>query len=242
MLIYPAIDLRQQQCVRLLQGDYAQQTVYSSDPFAVAQSYQQQGASYLHVVDLDGAQAVEHNQHGLICDVIKAVKKLQVQVGGGIRSAEHIEMLLQAGAQRVIVGSLAVTQMEQVSDWLKQFGGKRISLAFDVKLQDAVAYVTTAAWQKISDVTLNDLLDYYQAQPLQHILVTDIQQDGTLQGPNIALYRTIKKQFPQLLLQASGGVGCLKDLTVLKAAQIDAAIVGKALYENRFSLQEALAC
>lgn len=242
MVIYPAIDCRNNRCVRLYQGDYQQETVYGDSPLEMVNAFVSEGASCLHVVDLDGAQDPTNHQAAMIGDLIKSTS-LCVQVGGGIRTFEQIEAYLEHGATRVIIGSLAVTAPELVQDWLQKLGGERLVLAFDVMLNEqAQPRVATHAWQKISPYTLNELIAAYEVCGLQHVLCTDISKDGTLKGPNTELYASLLKAFPTLSLQASGGIGALADVERLKKVGVSGAIIGRALYEKRFSLREALLC
>lgn len=242
MIIYPAIDLRNGQCVRLYQGDYAQQTIYDADPFARITQFVDDGAAWLHIVDLDGAKNPEQSQRALIAQLIEN-STASVQIGGGIRSQQHIMQLLDHGAARVIIGSLAITAPKQVCEWLNYFGCDRIVLAFDIT-HNAVKQpvIATHAWQTVSQSSLFEVIDCYQSAGLKHVICTDITRDGTLTGPNHDLYRKILDKFPNLQLQASGGVHTLSDIQLLKQACIPGVIVGRALYEHKFSLGEALTC
>jgi phosphoribosylformimino-5-aminoimidazole carboxamide ribotide isomerase len=242
MIIYPAIDLRQGNCVRLSQGRFDQVTVYRDDPLAVAQDFAAAGASWLHIVDLDGAKDGSAAQTALITH-IAADSGLKVQTGGGIRSESQIDAYLNGGIARVVIGSLALTNAGLVSAWLDQFGRDRIVLALDVKpAADGSWHVATHGWQKDSGRTLFAVIDEYGATNLRHLLCTDVARDGLLAGPNAALYGEIRSAYPSLEVQASGGVASLDDLLALKATGVAGAVVGKALYEGRISLREALAC
>ncbi len=242
MIIYPAIDLRGGRVVRLTEGRFDQEKTYGDDPLAVAKGFAADGAQWLHVVDLDGAKDPARRQTPLV-ERLARESGLQVQTGGGIRDAAQVGALLAAGAQRVIVGSLAVRSPDLVAGWLKEFGNNRIVLALDVVLDAAgVPRLAVAGWQETSNVTLDDLLRFFLPHGLRHVLCTDISRDGKLTGPNAALYASLVKKFPSLQLQASGGVSSLDDLRALRATGAAGAIVGRALYENRFTLKEALAC
>jgi phosphoribosylformimino-5-aminoimidazole carboxamide ribotide isomerase len=240
MQIYPAIDLYNGKCVRLYQGKFNQQTVYD-EPIKVAEIYSLQGAKWLHVIDLDAAKDSSKNQLALVKQLL-ANNALNIQYGGGIRTAKQIEKLLNLKLARVIIGSMAVKEPKLVVDWLKVFGAEKIVLALDIKNIADISYVATEGWQKLSNTTLFDLLDYYVEAGLIHLLCTDISRDGTLNGPNIELYSKILQKFPNLQLQASGGISSLKDLQNLKKFNVPGAIIGRALYEKKFSLTEALAC
>lgn len=240
MQIYPAIDLKNGQCVRLYQGDFAAAKTYSDDPLAVAEDFIKQGATWLHLVDLDAAKNPVDSQYKLIEKILKTFD-IEIQIGGGIREKEQIKNLLELGASRVIIGSQAVYQPESVKSWLNFFGKEKIVLALDVTLVDEIPYMATHGWQTKSETKLFDLLDFYQKN-ISHLLCTDISRDGTMLGPNISLYLDILKVFPELFLQASGGVSNLSDIQMLKENNMPGVVVGRALYEKKFSLNEALTC
>jgi len=240
--LYPAIDLRAGRCVRLEQGDYDRETVYGDDPVAVAASFVEAGATWLHVVDLDGAKDPTKRQTALV-ETLARGSGLRVQTGGGIREAAQIDALLTAGARRVIVGSVAAKQPKLVRRWLKQFGPEQIILAPDVRLDAAgIPRVAAAGWQESTGLALDDFLDGFMADGLIHILCTDISRDGKLTGPNSALYAGLVEKYLMIQVQASGGVSSLNDLRTLRTTGSAGAIVGRALYEKKFTLQEALAC
>jgi len=215
MEILPAIDLRHGKCIRLLQGQFDKQTVYHDDPLSVAEKYLAQGAKWLHVVDLDSAKG-EANQDSIIQRLIRD-SKLSIQIGGGIRSYERVKKLLNLGAARVVIGSLAVTQPGLVSQWLDEFGNDKIVLALDIVFNaKQQACVATHGWLKTSAQQLSEIVYRYQTSGLRHVLCTDISRDGTLTGPNLELYVSLQKQFPDIAWQASGGVSHLADLTALR--------------------------
>jgi phosphoribosylformimino-5-aminoimidazole carboxamide ribotide isomerase len=242
MIIYPAIDLRGGRVVRLNEGRFDDETEYGDNPLAVARGFAAAGALWLHLVDLDGAKDPARRQTALV-EMIAHESGLLVQTGGGLRDAAQVEALLKAGAQRVIVGSLAVKNPALVRDWLQQFGAGRIVLAPDVRLDaDGCARVAAAGWQESTGVTLDDFLAGYVSAGLVHMLCTDISRDGRLNGPNAELYRRLARTFPAVQIQASGGVSSLEDLRELRATGAAGAIVGRALYEKKFTLAEALAC
>jgi phosphoribosylformimino-5-aminoimidazole carboxamide ribotide isomerase len=242
MIIYPAIDLRGGRCVRLNEGKFADETVYGTDPLAVARDFAAAGAEWLHVVDLDGAKDPARRQTALVQSLARE-SRLKVQTGGGIRDAAQVETLLAAGASRVIVGSLAVREPALVREWLARFGPDKIVLALDVRLDAAgTPLVALAGWQASSGKALDTVLAGFIPVGLLHVLCTDISRDGLLQGPNFALYAGLGRRFPSLQVQASGGVASLDDLRRLRAEGSAGAITGRALYEKKFTLQEALAC
>lgn len=242
MIIYPAIDLRGGRVVRLTEGRFDQEKSYGDDPLAVAQDFAAAGAAWLHVVDLDGARDPARRQTAPVEKLVRD-SGLRVQTGGGLRDESQIVALLAAGVQRVIVGSVAVKQPALVRSWLKQFGPERIILSPDVRLgDDGTPRVAAAGWQESTGVALDDFLNGFLAAGLVHILCTDISRDGKLTGPNTALYARLAQKFPSLQIQASGGVASLDDLRALKTTGAAGAIVGRALYEKKFTLREALAC
>ncbi len=241
MIIYPAIDLRGGRVVRLTEGKFDQEKSYGDDPLAVAKGFKAAGATWLHVVDLDGAKDPTKRQTPLV-EKLARDSGLRVQTGGGIRDESQVAALLAAGVQRVIIGSLAVRQPDLVLSWLMSFGPERIILSPDVRLDAAgIPRIAAAGWQETTGVALDDLLNGYLPAGLVHILCTDISRDGKLTGPNSALYAQLVKRFPSLQIQASGGVSSLDDLRTLQGTGAAGAIVGRALYENKFTLQEALA-
>jgi phosphoribosylformimino-5-aminoimidazole carboxamide ribotide isomerase len=242
MIIYPAIDLRNGQCVRLYQGNYQRETIYNDDPFAVAKEFISDGARWLHIVDLDGAKDPEQNQGLLIAELIKATN-VKVQTGGGIRTKSQVANLLERGAERVIIGSMAVKKLDEVSKWFKYFGSERLVLALDVIVNaNKQPMVSVNAWQNISEYSLYDLIDFYKTVGLTHLLCTNITLDGTLNGPDYVLYDALLERYPFLMLQASGGIQSLLDIRTLNKKKLDGAIIGRALYEKKFTLREVLSC
>jgi phosphoribosylformimino-5-aminoimidazole carboxamide ribotide isomerase len=240
MIIYPAIDLRGGRVVRLTEGKFDQEKTYGTDPLAVARDFKAAGATWLHVVDLDGTKDPAQRQTPLVQQLARE-SGLLVQTGGGIRDEAQVEALLASGAQRVIVGSLAVREPARVKGWLARFGARHIILSPDVRIDPTgTPRIAAAGWQETTGVALDDFLNDYLAVGLQHILCTDISRDGKLTGPNTALYAQLVQKFPSLQIQASGGVSSLDDLRVLKATGAAGAIVGRALYEKKFTLKEAL--
>ncbi|HYC71106.1 MAG TPA: 1-(5-phosphoribosyl)-5-[(5-phosphoribosylamino)methylideneamino]imidazole-4-carboxamide isomerase [Opitutaceae bacterium] len=242
MILYPAIDLRGGRVVRLTEGRFDQEKSYGDDPLAVARGFAAAGATWLHVVDLDGAKDPARRQAPLV-ERLARESGLRVQTGGGIRDEAQVQALLAAGVARVVVGSLAVRAPDLVRGWLGAFGPERIALAPDVRLDGAgVPRIAAAGWQEATGVALDDFLAGYLPAGLAHILCTDISRDGKLTGPNTALYARLVPAFPALRIQASGGVASLADLRAVRAAGVAGVIVGRALYENKFTLPEALAC
>ncbi len=235
MIIYPAMDLMGGQCVRLAQGRFEDRTTYSNDPAQALERFASDGAEWAHIVDLDGARAREPRQHELIADLARG-SALKLQVAGGFRTADQIAAMLDAGVARVVIGSLAVKQPETVQGFLKTFGGDRITIALDVNIVDGAPMVATAGWTETSGRTLWDTAALYAEA--QHLLVTDISRDGMLTGPNFELLAEAVERLPHLGVQASGGIASLDDLKPLRTAGV---IIGKALWEGRIALREAVA-
>jgi phosphoribosylformimino-5-aminoimidazole carboxamide ribotide isomerase len=240
VIVYPAIDLKDGICVRLMHGRFDAVTRYDDQPVARLTAFAAAGARWAHIVDLDGAEAGRAVQHALIGDLARAVD-IRIQSGGGVRSADDVSALIDAGVARVVVGSLAVSQPETVADWLRRFGPDRITLAIDVKADGERWVPALKGWTEAAGVDLWTALDRYPPDLARHLLVTDVGRDGALTGPNLDLLGEIIRRRPDLKVQASGGVASVADLTAAAALGCDGAIVGRALYENRFTLEEALA-
>ena len=237
MQLIPAIDLRQGSCVRLLKGDFDRQTTYQLDPRELARRYEDWGASWLHMVDLDGAQSGVRENRRIIGEVAQRTG-LKVQVGGGIRSEEDLREVL-AMAQRAVVGSVAIENPETFRRWLGNFGPDRLVLALDVTLdENATPWVAVRGWQERSNTTLSDAIGLFQAHGLTHVLCTDIARDGALAGPNISLYQACLALAPSIRWQASGGVASAQDLRALETTGVDGAISGKALLDNLIRPEE----
>jgi len=241
-MIFPAIDLMDGGCVRLHKGDFAQRTNYSGDPITVAKSYEDAGAQWIHIVDLDGAKSGSTEQSDLIINIAKGTN-LKVQTGGGIRDLGQIKRLLNGGVERVVTGSLAITNPVMVKFWLSELGPKRIVLALDVNIDDdGVPYPATRGWTQAAEKSLWDVLTDYSGSGLKTVLVTDIGRDGVMVGSNVALYQDIAAQFPTLDIITSGGVGTLSHVKALKALKPHGIIIGKALYEGAFTVEDAIKC
>lgn len=240
--IIPALDLIDGQIVRLYQGDYNRQTDYGADPIARAQQYAAEGAERLHLVDLSGARDPAARQTALITRLIAACP-LPVQIGGGIRSSADIDVLLAAGAARIVIGSLAVKAPATVQNWLATYGGDRLVLALDVQpAADGSYQVAHSGWQAGDGGRLEALIDFYRPHGLRQVLCTDISRDGTLQGANTALYRALHGRYPELAIQASGGIGSLEHIRALHGSGVAGIITGRALLDGRIDLKEALSC
>jgi phosphoribosylformimino-5-aminoimidazole carboxamide ribotide isomerase len=237
MQLIPAIDLRDGRCVRLLKGDFGQETRYDVDPVDLARGYRDAGAEWLHVVDLDGAKRGAPVNLDLVAAMRRA-SGLKVQFGGGIRKRADLEAAL-GSADRIVIGSLAVADPDTVSGWLAEFGRERITLGLDVRLAaDGRALIATHGWTQDSTLSLDAAIERYTAAGLRHVLCTDIDKDGALAGPNLALYRECARRWPAIAFIASGGVRDAADLAALAATGVAAAVSGKALLEGRLTAAE----
>ena len=240
-MIIPALDLIDGNIVRLYQGDYAQKTVYGDNPQQQFSRYHAAGANWLHLVDLDGAKNPDGRQLEVIRSLLDGTPA-KIQIGGGVRSVDDVRALLDAGAARVVVGSCAVKQKEEVAKWFAEFGAEKIVLALDVNIIDGEKRVAVSGWQEDSQQTLESLIRFYQPLGLRHVLCTDISRDGTLAGSNVELYRQVTAQYPEIQWQSSGGIGGLDDIAALRDSGVAGVIVGRALLEGKFTAEEAIAC
>lgn len=233
--IYPAIDMRGGKCVRLLQGDYDKETVYGDSPFDMAQTFAADGAEWIHMVDLDGAKDGKRVNDRFVIKAAQQLANVKIQIGGGIRSEADIAHYLENGVDRVIIGSIAVSNPEFAIDMIKKFGG-RIAVGIDAKN----GYVATHGWLDTSEVKAVELGKRFADAGAETFIFTDIATDGMLSGPNISAVSELAEVTGKNVI-ASGGVSSLADLQALSTAKgIGGAIVGKALYEKRFTLKEAL--
>ena len=234
MQLYPAIDMKNGQCVRLRQGAFKDITIYSDAPEKVAAHWQEKGASFLHLVDLDGALAGYSVNEEAIRRIAETIS-IPIELGGGIRSKEAVERMLDLGVRRVIIGTKAAEHPEFLRDMVRTFGEEAIVAGVDAK--DGM--VAVEGWEKVSSLTASDLCLTMKEYGVRHIVYTDISRDGMLSGPNVEATRKLTEE-TGLDIIASGGVSCMQDLKCLHEAGIRGAIIGKALYENRIDLAEAV--
>ncbi len=238
MIIIPAIDLRGGQCVRLYQGDFEKVTVYSDDPASLAKNYAASGFRHLHIVDLDGARRGSQENQGCI-QAISQASTMSVQLGGGIRDTTTLEHWFDAGVSRCVIGSVAVTNKDLVKSWLQSYTGDKIVLALDVRFDEqGIPRLSTHGWTQTSSISLWDAVDAYISYGLKHVLCTDISRDGALNGPNLELYEDFSSRYPQINLQASGGVRDINDLRKTALTGASAAITGRALLDGRISQRD----
>lgn len=237
MILIPAIDLRDGAVVRLQQGDYARQTRYDQGPVAQARAYQAAGAKLLHVVDLDAARDGGDGNLETIAEVCSALD-IPVQTGGGVRDRSDVDARLDAGAARIVIGSLCVREPRQVCDWIDALGADRIVAGLDVKRDAGGLWIPQAAgWTEAGEQDLFELLEHLTGAGLEHLLCTDIERDGMLRGAGVALYEELRERFPTLRIQASGGIGSIADIQAVAATGVNGCIVGRALLEGQVSME-----
>lgn len=232
MKIIPAIDILSGRCVRLSQGDYSKQKIYSDNPLDVALSFQDQGFNYLHLVDLDGARSQGIVNYSIL-EQLSTKTDLVIDFGGGIKSRRDLEVAFNAGASKVTVGSLAVKDPQLFSQWIEEFGPERLILGADCK--DGL--IRTSGWLEESTLEVVDFISGFASGGQLEVVCTDISKDGMLQGPSFALYEEILSRLTIPLI-ASGGISSLEDLDRLKALGLSGAILGKAIYEGKIPLNE----
>jgi phosphoribosylformimino-5-aminoimidazole carboxamide ribotide isomerase len=231
----PAIDIRGGRCVRLVHGDFARETTYADDPVAVARRWQSEGAARLHVVDLEGARDGRQANSEIIRRVLAAVG-IPVQVGGGVRDLQTARALLEAGADRVVIGTAAAEAPDSVREWVDQLGAEQLVVGVDARN----GLVATHGWMETTSLSAIDLACSLARLGVVRVLHTDISRDGALRGPNVEATRALIAA-SGLKVLASGGVSSVADLEALSAANAEGAIIGTALYDGRLSLRDALA-
>ncbi|MFD1205839.1 1-(5-phosphoribosyl)-5-[(5-phosphoribosylamino)methylideneamino]imidazole-4-carboxamide isomerase [Sporosarcina contaminans] len=233
MILFPAIDVRGGKCVRLIQGDYDRETIYHDAPEKMALEWQEQGAEWIHVVDLDGAKTGEFINRKAIEQILQKVN-IPVQVGGGIRTMERVDALIRLGVSRVIIGTAAIKNPQFVEDAVRKYGD-RIAVSIDARN----GYVATDGWRNVSEVKAVDLLMKLAAAGVQTVVYTDIAKDGMLSGPNFNELQIMNEE-ANVNLIASGGVSSEQDIVKLKEMELYGAIIGKALYEQQIALRSVL--
>lgn len=233
MNIFPAIDIIDSKAVRLFKGDYAQKTVYSDSPLSVAKGFEEKGAAYIHLVDLDGAKSGDTPN----CDIIKSIAhqtSLKVEIGGGIRSEEVIKRYLDAGVMRVILGTVAIEKPDFTQEMVAKYGE---AIAVGIDISDG--FVATKGWTSISSVSCDEMFQRMQTLGVKTVICTDISKDGAMSGTNLELYRALKSKYA-IDIVASGGVSSIEDVTALRQMDMYGAILGKALYEGAIDLKQAI--
>jgi phosphoribosylformimino-5-aminoimidazole carboxamide ribotide isomerase len=231
MQIIPAIDIIDGKCVRLTQGDYEQKKVYNEQPLEVAKQFEDAGLTRLHLVDLDGARE-KAVKNWKVLETVAAKTSLVIDFGGGINAEKDLRIVFDSGAALATVGSIAVKDEAEFLKWLLIFGADKFLLGADARDKKIAIH----GWMETTDKSIFDFIEFYTAKGIQQVFCTDISRDGKLEGPSMELYQEIISKFPRLFFIASGGVASVADLHSLAALGCKAAIVGKAIYENRISL------
>ncbi|NDW09103.1 1-(5-phosphoribosyl)-5-[(5-phosphoribosylamino)methylideneamino]imidazole-4-carboxamide isomerase [Dysgonomonas sp. 520] len=231
--IIPAIDIIDAKCVRLSQGDYNEKKVYNENPVEVAKMFEGAGIRRLHLVDLDGAKA-KHIVNRKVLEQIASQTSLIIDFGGGIQSDEDIEAAFSSGASMVTGGSIAIKDKDLFLSWVEKYGGDKIILGADCKDHK----IAVSGWQESTSVDIIPFIGEYKNKGISKVVCTDISKDGMLAGTSVDLYKEILSHYPSLYLIASGGVSCMQDILDLEEANIPAVILGKAIYENRITLEE----
>ncbi len=233
MEIIPAIDLIDGKCVRLTQGDYAQKTIYNENPLQVARMFEDAGLRRLHLVDLDGAKAGKVTNWKVL-EQVAGKTSLIIDFGGGIKKEDDLAIVFNSGAAMATIGSLAVKQEAVFTQWIQHYGADKFLLGADVKEEQ----IAVAGWLETTDINILDFITNYQSKGIRQLFCTDVSKDGKLEGPSVTLYEKIIRSFPGIELIASGGVSNMTDLHQLASIGCSGAIVGKAIYEQRITLQE----
>ena len=231
--IIPAIDMIGGECVRLTQGDYDQKTSYFKDPSEVARRYEDLGVRRLHLVDLDGAKA-SRPQNLRALEKIASVTSLDIQYGGGIKSAESLRSVLDSGANRAICGSIAVTDPDAFASWLETYGADHVILGADTK----GGRIAINGWKETAGAGVEELIDRFRPLGLTQVICTDISKDGMLQGPTFDLYDRLQRAYPEIDITVSGGISRMEDIERLNDMQLRSVIVGKAIYEKRITPEQ----
>ena len=241
-MIFPAIDIMDGGCVRLLKGNFSDRINYDVSPVKMAKGFSTAGADWIHIVDLDGAKDGKQAQSSLIIEIAQTCG-INIQTGGGIRDLNHVKKLIDNGVKRVVIGSLAVTNPDKVKLWIKELPKDSICIALDVNINKrGIPFPAILGWTEPNEKSLWNILNNYIDSGLETILVTDINRDGAELGSNLSLYENIQDKYPNLNLITSGGVGSIKHVKSLKLLNPYGIIIGKALYENRFTLEQAINC
>ena len=231
--VIPAIDIIEGKCVRLTQGDYEKKKIYNEKPLEVALQFQDAGLKRVHLVDLDGAKAGKV-KNWKVLEHLASKTSLKIDFGGGLKSEKDVEIIFESGGTWATVGSIAVKDEKELLKWFARFGTEKFMLGADVKDK----MIAISGWTESTEIGVEDFIGKYHSNGVNQIFCTDVSKDGKLEGPAIDLYDSIIKKFPGVFFIASGGVSWMKDLEELKKIGCNAAIVGKAIYENRITLKD----
>ena len=233
MIIIPAIDIIDGKCVRLTKGDYSKMKIYHDDPLEMAKQFEDSGFKFLHLVDLDGARLKKIVNYPVL-ERIASGTGLSIDFGGGVQSDEDIRLAFNSGADKVTGGSIAVKEPHVFERWLSEYGPNKIILGADVRGE----YIAVSGWQEKSKNKWKDFLMKHVNKGIKYVISTDISKDGLLKGTSIDLYKEMKQSFPELKIIASGGVASLDDIRQLEPLSLHGVIVGKAIYEGKFTLRD----
>ena len=234
MKVIPAIDIKNGKCVRLMQGDFSKSTIYEISPLNQAKIFENAGFNLLHIVDLDGAANGLQSNISIIDSIIKSTE-MNIQLGGGIRSIDGINLLLDKGIERVVLGTKIIEDKNFLSKVLNRFNQKNIVFALDFRISNSIPFLLSRGWQKQTKINLFDFIKQYE---VQNILATDITLDGVLKGPNISVYEKIRNQAPNSNLIGSGGISSIGDINQLSKINVQECVVGKAIYEKKINLKD----
>ncbi len=235
MIIYPAIDMKNQACVRLTQGDYDSVTIYESDPVDVAKRWEAKGAHILHLVDLDGARNGVRINEPVVKKILENIN-IPVQLGGGIRDTKSVEIFLKHGVNQVIVGTAALKNRPWIREMIDTYSNRIV-----VSIDAIKGFIATDGWKNISQIKAIDYIKELESYGLRRIVYTDIEKDGMLCGPNFKMYEELQKS-SSIEIIASGGITTMEDVKCLKKMDIYGAIIGKALYNGNLDLEDVLKC
>jgi len=233
MRVLPAIDIKNGNCVRLKEGNFKNLKVYNDSPIEQANHFKNNGFDFIHIVDLDGALNGKRVNIKIIDEIINL--GINVQLGGGIRSISDIKNLIDIGVQRVIVSTAAIENDNFLSEVLNKINEKNITLALDFRVINGIPFLASKGWTFQTKI---NLYEFIKNNMIENILATDINKDGLLSGPNLKIYKEMKKLFPDLNIIGSGGISSLEDIDSLSKININECVVGKAIYENKISLEE----
>ncbi len=233
MVIFPSVDIRDGKCVQLQQGDFARQTVYSGSPVDVASRYARQGFRFIHVTDLNGAESGQPVHTGILGRIAE-IPSLKVQGGGGVRSLRSLERVQSTGIDRVVLGSIAVSQPEVVYQWIEMYGPGRLAIAIDVK-DDGVV---TNGWRASTDQTPESIIERYAHRGVRRFVCTDVSREGMRSGPSLALYGRLRQEYPTAELVASGGISGIDDVVRLDELGMFGAVIGTALLDRSIDVRE----
>lgn len=234
MKVIPAIDIKNGKCVRLMQGDFSKSTIYEISPLNQAKIFENAGFNLLHIVDLDGAANGLQSNISIIDSIIKSTE-MNIQLGGGIRSIDDINLFLDKGIERVVLGTKIIEDKSFLSEVLTRFNQKNIVFALDFRISNSIPFLLSRGWQKQTKINLFDFIKQYK---VQNILATDITLDGVLKGPNVSVYKEIRNQAPNSNLIGSGGISSIGDINQLSKINVKECVVGKAIYEKKINLKD----